>query len=482
MSTDTSAAAATPSHSENALHRGLGVSSIVAMVAAGAAPLAVVALTTPIIIALSGSVASPLLFIVAGVVLLLFSVGFTSMSRHVRNSGAFYSYIQAGLGRVVGLGAAALALVSYFLLQVGLYTYVGVAVTGAISRFWGVETPWWLWTLLSFVIISALGYRDIELSSKILLVALIAEAGVVLVLDASILFQGGAEGLSAAPLNVADLMAGTPSIGLMFAFFCFIGFEATAVFRNEARDPDRTIPRATYIAVGMIAALYALSAFALVIGVGPSNALDVATNDTANMTPDLFLRYTGVVIHDITNVLLVTSTFACALTFHNVLTRYQYTLGSLKVLSPRLAEVHPRFRAPSFSSLVVTVITGLLVLAMTITGLDPINEIYTWFSGAATLGLLTLMALTSVAVVVFFRRRGDGHVASTVIAPIIAALSLAAVITIALANIELLIPDPVATGILLTLLVLAFIGGVVLAMRMKRTKPGAYAHLHDQES
>ncbi|MEJ6555076.1 APC family permease [Microbacterium esteraromaticum] len=482
MSTETSAAASAPSHSENALHRGLGVSSIVAMVAAGAAPLAVVALTTPIIIALSGSVAAPLLFIVAGIVLLLFSVGFTSMSRHVRNSGAFYSYIQAGLGRVVGIGAAVLALVSYFLLQVGLYTYVGVAVTGAISRFSGVETPWWLWTLVSFLIISALGYRDIELSSKILLVALVAEAGVVLILDASIFFRGGAEGLSAAPLNAADLLAGTPSIGLMFAFFCFIGFEATAVFRNEARDPDRTIPRATYIAVGMIAALYAVSAFALVIGVGPSRALDVAANDTANMTPDLFMQYTGVVVHDITNVLLVTSTFACALTFHNVLTRYQYTLGSLKVLSPRLAEVHPRFRAPSFSSIVVTIITGILVLAMTITGLDPINEIYTWFSGAATLGLLTLMTLTSIAVVVFFRRHDDRRITRTVIAPIIAALALATVVIIALANIELLIPDSVATGILLTLLVLAFIAGTILAVRMRRAKPQAYARLHDQES
>ena len=36
---------------------------------------------------------------------------------------------------------------------------------------------------------------------------------------------------------------------LAFCFAAFMGFESTALYRPEARRPERTIPRATYAAV-----------------------------------------------------------------------------------------------------------------------------------------------------------------------------------------------------------------------------------------
>ena len=51
------------------------------------------------------------------------------------------------------------------------------------------------------------------------------------------------------------------------------------LFRSEAKDPDRTIPRATYIAVGVIGGLYALTSFAVATGLGAGNAAAVAGAD-----------------------------------------------------------------------------------------------------------------------------------------------------------------------------------------------------------
>lgn len=476
------AAAATEAQDDHSLHRGLGVWSIVSMVAAGAAPLAVVSLTVPIVITLGGSITAPLIFLTAGLILLLFSVGFVTMSKHVRNAGAFYSYIQAGLGRVPGLGSATLALVSYYLLQVGLYAYVGISFSGMLTSFFGISTPWWLWTAVSWIIVSWLGYRDIVLSAHVLVVALAAETAAVLILDFSIFFQGGADGFPAEALNPARVFDGTPSIGLLFALFSFIGFEATAVFRNEARDPDRTIPRATYITVILVAGLYALSAFAVVMGAGANDALAIATENPEGMTPDLFIAYTGKVVHDLAQIFLVTSTFACVLTFHNVLTRYQFTLGAMQVLSPKLGVVNPKFRAPSFSSIVVTVVGGLSIIVVLLTGLDPVTQIYTWFSGAAIIGLLTLMALTSIAVIVYFRRKSGESAMKTIVLPALAALCIVGVIAVALMNISLVIPDPIAAWIMLPSLVIAFIVGCFMAVRMKNRKAEAYARLHDEEN
>lgn len=86
------------------LHRGLGVSGIVLMVVAAAAPVTVVVANFPIILAVSGSVGAPLMILVASVILLLFSVGYAWMTPHVPDAGAFYSYIDRGLAGGSGSG------------------------------------------------------------------------------------------------------------------------------------------------------------------------------------------------------------------------------------------------------------------------------------------------------------------------------------------------------------------------------------------
>ncbi len=465
------------------LTRNLGVASIVFMVVAAAAPLAVVAATTPIVISVSGGIGAPLLFIVAGVILVLFSVGYTLMSRHVKNAGAFYAYIQAGLGRHAGIGAAMFALVSYLINIVALYAYIGVATSEAITRFFGVETHWWFWALVIFAIVSALGYRNIALSSRVLAVLLIAEVLVVMIVDLAVFIRGGDSGLSATPLLPSAMFAGTPGIGIMFAFFTYIGFEATAVFRNEARDPDRTIPRATYIAVASIGVFYAVSAYALIIGEGVTKALESANADPAAMVLNLITRYVGTFLHDVTQILLVTSFFACILTFHNVLTRYQFTLGGLGVLPRRFGVVSRKFNAPSFSSMVLSVVVAALLVVVIVAGLDPVTEIYTWLSGAATVGIITLMALTSIAVIAYFLRRSDAehNVWNAFVAPALAIIGLVGVLVVVLRNIDLLIPNGAAMWVLLGLLVLSYLVGVVVAWRLSRKRPEAFAALHQQE-
>ena len=244
MPEDTISNQAPPSADDDTLlHRGLGVPSIVFMVLAAAAPLAVVAANVPVMLMLSSSTAIPLFFLIAAGALILFAVGFTLMSKFVRNAGAFYTYVQEGLGRRMGIGAAMLALVSYTMLVVGESAYVGAASANLIRHFLDRDTPWWLWALAALLIIAFLGYRDIDLSSKVLGVLLTAETLIVIVFSVAIFARGGDAGLHLDIFAPRALLNGSPAIGLMFAILSFIGFEATAVFRSEAKDPDRTIPR-----------------------------------------------------------------------------------------------------------------------------------------------------------------------------------------------------------------------------------------------
>lgn len=464
--------------SPSMLNRGLGVGSIVFMVVAAAAPLAVVTASIPLIVSVSASTAAPQFFLVAMAVLALFSVGFTSMSKYVPNAGAFYSYIQRGLGRHIGVGAAALAMGSYAVMLLGLYAYLGVATSALLSAV-HVDMPWWASALGWISLVGVLGYRDIELSSKVLGVLLVAETLAVVLVDIGVIASGGAAGLTLQPLLPSTFTTGAPSLGLMFGFFCFIGFEATAVFRNEARDPDRTIPRATFIAVVFIGLFYALAAWAVVVGLGTDNAVSMASAQPESVVQNLARGYVSPILTDVIQVLLVTSFFACVLSFHNVITRYQFTLATKGLLPQPLATIDRRHRTPSRSSLTFTIISLVAMAAVAAAGWDPIKQTYMWCTGASTLGLVALMAMTSLAVIVFFRstehETGRWH---AVVAPGLSFVGLTAILLLVIKNFPLLVGSTTTALVLGGLITAIFVTGLGVAERVRRTRPDKYRALN----
>ncbi|MEU7111593.1 APC family permease [Streptomyces sp. NPDC046182] len=464
--------------SSTPLHRGLGVSQIVFMVVAAAAPLGLVAGGVPLAFAVSGSPGMPLYFVLSTVLLLIFAVGFTLMAGRVRNAGAFYAYVQAGLGRIPGLSAATLALFSYTLLLVGVNAYVGVATSNVIERYADVGTPWWLWALVSLGVIAFLGYRDIELSAKVLGAVLVMESLLLLVMDLGIVGHGGAHGLTAEPVSPSIAGTGSLGLGVMFAIFGFIGFEATVVFRNEAKDPDATVPRATYVAILLIGVFYSFTVWAIVVGAGVDAVVGAAQADPEGLVLSLTRSYVGSVWADMMQLLLIGSQFACVLAFHNVVTRYQFALARAGALPASLGVVHSRHRAPSASSAVASVVAFVTTVVVAALGLDPIGDLYAWFSGAATLGIVLLMAATSLAVIGFFRRAdGRQSVWRTVVAPGVAFLGLACVVCLTVANFPLLVGTTTGAWVIGGLVAFSAVVGAVQALVLRARRPAVYERL-----
>ncbi len=454
----------------------LGVGAIVFMVVAAAAPLTVVAGTVPIGIAAGNGAGYPATYLVCAVVLGFFAVGFTAMTRHVPNAGAFYSYVGVGLGRSAGLGTALVALISYVAVQGAVYGYIGFALGGLVESYGGPSLPWWLWTFVILALTGLLGFRHIELSSKVLGVLLVAEVGIVLLLDVVVAGKGGTdEGLSTAFLHPGEALSGAPGLGLMFAIAGFIGFEATAIFRDEARDPDRTIPRATYVALAIIGVFYTLSAWAVVSAWGDSQVVEVAAADPGNMVVNTAQVYLGTAAADVMQVLFITSLFAAVLSFHNVLSRYFFSLGNAGVVPAFCGRSHPKHSSPHLASLVTSGVGAVLMLVAVAAGLDPVLEVFTWLAGVASVGIVVLMLLACIAVLVFFRRTGlDRRPWQTVIAPALGALGLGFALVLLVQNLPLLMGGSTALGVGAgALLVLALAAGPLLA----RARPNSAREL-----
>lgn len=461
------------SHQNNkGLSGHLGTTSIVFMVVAAAAPLTVIGGNVPLGIAGGNGAGAPVGFIIAALVLLVFSIGFVTMTPHVKRSGAFYAYVRQSLGNRLGMGTAFVALVAYTAIQAGIYGYMGGAISIFVQSFGGPTLPWWLYSGVVLLIVATLGYRHIELSSKVLGVALVLEIGVVLIMDAAILFAGGAEGITGAAFTPSEVFSGPIGVAILFALTGFIGFESTAIYRDEARDPGRTIPRATFLAVIIIGGFYALSSWALVVGWGPSQVVAQATAEPATFMLDAAEIYAGVGVRHVMDVLLLTSLFACVLAFHNVIARYQFNLARDGALPQKLGTVHPTQGSPSTSSLVQSVTAAAIIAVFSLFDVDPLVHVFGSMAGVATVGMMFLLIFTSIAVVKFFSSHPDiaaGRPWSTRIAPIIATVVLLGCMYLVLSNFVLVTSSPVGVSILLaTVPPVAFLIGMVMAPRSEK--------------
>ena len=70
------------------------------------------------------------------------------MSRHVADAGAFYTYVARGLGKIPGVGAAFVALISYNAMQIGIYGLFGVATSAFMADKIGITLDWYWWCLI----------------------------------------------------------------------------------------------------------------------------------------------------------------------------------------------------------------------------------------------------------------------------------------------------------------------------------------------
>jgi amino acid transporter len=237
----------------------LGLPAVLFFVMSAAAPLTVVAGVLTTGYAVTGNVGLPSAFVVVGVVLALFSVGYVTMSRHLPHAGAFYAYVSHGVGKTFGVGAAWVALFAYNLLQVGLYGAVGVASAPLVKEWIGIELPWWVFALIAWVLVAVLGVFRVDINGKVLAVLLVIEVSLILVYDVSYLAHP-AHGLDFSILSPTELFK--PGVGaiLAIAVLGFVGFESAVVFTEESRNPRRTVPVATYVSVVVIAGVYGLSA------------------------------------------------------------------------------------------------------------------------------------------------------------------------------------------------------------------------------
>lgn len=465
---------ATLNAQDQRLRRTLSTPKIVFLVIAAAAPLAAMVGTVPLAFAIGDGPGVPAMFAFAGITLLCFSVGYAAMSRRIVNAGGFYTYIGCGLGRIPAVGGGLVAVVAYNTATVGLVgAFAYFAQLVAASHGWNI--PWEWWGAGGILVMAVFGYRQIDISARVLSVLMVGEVAILAVLDAAILLRKHGSALPATSFSPHTVFAAGIGVSMMFAFISFIGFESAALYGEESRNPKRSIPLATYLSVIIIAVFYAFTSWSAVGAVGAGRVKNVANQQLGNLFFQLSGDYLDQTATTIMQVLLCTSLFAGMLALHNASNRYMFVLGRDRVLPRWLDAVHGKHGAPHRASLVQTGFTVVMVAAFAAAGLDPYVNLATAMLGVGTLGIVVLQASAALSVLGFFRRDPERHWWRTTLAPLLGVAGLATSAVLLVRNFPVLTgTSNVVVNSLPWLILACAVGGACYALWLRSARPRRY--------
>lgn len=453
----------------------LGTGDIIFMILACAAPMGVLAGIIPLALAFGNGAGMPGTQLLVCAVMLLFAMGYVRMVPHVRNAGAFYAYIAHSLGKEAGVAAAYVAVTAYICAAASVLGAMAFFASDLVDNAFGIATRWEIWVVLALGAIAWLGYRKITMAAKVLTVALLLEAGLIVLIDALILWDVGFAGLDFTSFTPGAVFAPGLGIALIYAINGCIGFEATAIYQEEARDRERTIPRATYGAVLLLGTFYVLSSWCLVLAISPEKVQAVAAEDPGRLVSGIALRYLGEFGREALSLLTVTSLFAAALGFFNNIARYLFALSRDGLLPEPLGRIHPEHGSPYKACVLLATTLAVIIGLFAIAGLDPLLNLATSLSSMGAVGLEILLATTSLAIPIYFARRGEITIGK-VWAPLIAGIIIAVITYLSLANYSALTGTDIVVVNSLPLIFIALIAaGLFHGAWLRRNRPQVYA-------
>src|SRR6185312_2802715 len=141
---------------EPQLKRGaVGLAGVVFMVVAFSAPITAMTGNLPVAVGFGNGLGAPAGFIIATVVLTVFSVGFVALAKHITAAGAFYTFVSRGWSKIPGLAAGVMSMFTYMTMEAGLIGIFAAFSKQAFGEQLGIDLPWEVYAAVCLVVIAA---------------------------------------------------------------------------------------------------------------------------------------------------------------------------------------------------------------------------------------------------------------------------------------------------------------------------------------
>lgn len=476
----------------------VGLVGVLFLTVTGAAPESAMLGNVPFAAGFGVGTYTPAAFLLATIVLTIFSIGYAAMAARVSTVGGFYSFIAQGLGREVGMSAGMASLVCYSIFEASLVGLFAFFANSWLSTHFGIDVGWIWLAMVCIIVTGLLSYRDVKLSAAVLGVALVAEVAILTIFAFGVATADEGTNFSLNSLNVFKVMtpvveqtvgdtaiaAGAAAVGIFMAFWSWVGFEMAPNYAEESRDPKHNIPRSLMISVIGLGIFYTLISWCAVSAY-PSEAdmLAKAVGDSGNFFLGPIETFVGTWAKELMFVLILTSSFACSMAFHNTAARYMYSLGREGILPAAVSETHDHHKSPHKASAVQTVLAAAWVLIFAaMNGFDdPTAQaylgVYTLFAVLGTGLLLVIQAVVSLAIFNWFRKNGGGSVLTTTVAPLFSCVVQLVLVYLLVDNLGTFAGTSAFANAIPMIMGAIMVFGLAWGFFLKAAKPEAYANI-----
>jgi amino acid transporter len=478
--------------------KAVGLVGVLFLTVTGAAPMSAMLGNVPFGAGSGNGNHMPAAFALATIVLTIFSIGYAAMAARISSVGGFYTFITQGLGREVGMSAGITSLVAYSTFEASLYGLFAFFSTTYVKSHFGFDISWPWFALVAVLLAALLSYRDVKLSAAILGVALVLEVLMLVIFAFGVVSAKTGTSFTTESLNifhvnqavaetkVGDIAigAGTAAVGIFMAFWSWVGFEMAPNYAEESRDPKSIVPKSLYFSVIGLGVFYTLVSWCAVSAFpSEGDMLAKAVGDSSNFFLGPIETFVGGWAKELMSLLILTSSFACGMAFHNTASRYMYSLGREGVLPAALGETHGAYKSPFKASIVQSVLAAIwIILFMAFMGSNDASAqayvgVYTMLAVLGTALLLILQAVVSIAIIVYFNKHGGGNVFSTMIAPAIAFVSQAYLVYLLFSNISILGGTALFFSLIPWIALAIIVIGLIWGFALKSMNPRAYANI-----
>src|SRR3954467_633271 len=185
----------------------IGLWGVIFVGVTGGAPISAMLFNVPFATGFGPGLYAPAAFLFATIILTIFTIGYVAMARKMRAAGGFYTFISHGLGRELGLATGICGAVAYSLFEVSLLGGFAYFASSNFDDWFGWHIPWVAFAVFAALLISVLCYLHVELSVKVLGVALVSEVIILAIFDLLIFGHGGShvDGIQFQSLNMFKL-------------------------------------------------------------------------------------------------------------------------------------------------------------------------------------------------------------------------------------------------------------------------------------
>lgn len=241
--------------------------------------------------------------------------------------------------------------------------------------------------LLIIVLITALVYRGMKESRNASNIMVVVKLCIVLLVIAVGIFYVDVDNWHPfAPNGVSGVLKGVSAV-----FFAYIGFDAISTTAEECKDPQRDLPKGMMWAIIICTLLYIAIALVLT-GMVSYNELNVG-DPLAFVFDKLHLKW-------MSGIIAVSAVIAMAsvlLVFQMGQPRIWMSMSRDGLLPKRFSKVHPKFKTPSYATIVTGFVVAIPALFLNLTMVTDLCSIGTLFAFVLVCaGVLALQNKTDI--------------------------------------------------------------------------------------